>query len=142
VDVKFGDLHSLNANSFGELAFYGQLFGTGITSANDGAIWALRGDNLELIVREGQLYDIDPTAATDFRTVSEIALQAQLMNTGGQDGRLTYMNDDGAITYSLYFTDGTSGVFVSPGPRSVIPEPAGLGLLAAAVPVLARRRRA
>lgn len=141
VDVKFSEFHSLNANSFGELAFYSQLFGTGITSANDGTIWAYRGDRPELIVREGQLYDIDPTAGTDFRTVSAIALQAQLMNTGGEDGRLRYMNEDGAITYSLYFTDGSSGVFVSPGPRSVIPEPSAIGLLGLAGGLLARRKR-
>lgn len=139
--VRFSDFHSLNANAYGELAFHGQLFGTGVSGNNDGGIWVYRDGEVRLVVREGSLYDIDPTEGTDFRTIAEIAVQPQLMNTGGEDGRLRYMNDNGDITYALYFTDGTSGVFVSPGPRSVIPEP-GAGLLAAGgAGLLLRRRR-
>jgi hypothetical protein len=137
--IFFSDIHSLNANAFGELAFFAPIWGPGVTGNTDGALWVYRDDAIEMVVREGQLFDIDPTDAIDQRTIKEIALPGFLMNTGGQDGRMSYMNDDGAIVLSLSFTDNTAGVFVLPGPRSVIPEPATMALLAGGVLMLRRR---
>lgn len=134
--TRFSSFSSLAANASGDLAFYAQFNGTGITSANDEAIIAIREGVMSIVVREGDLYDVDPSANQDLRTIRNLVYPSQLVNTGGQDGRRSYINDYGDIVYGLTFTDFSSGIFITPNP---VPEPAAaLGLIAGLA--LLRRR--
>jgi hypothetical protein len=53
--AQFGEFYgqTLVLNAAGEMAFISFVTGTGITSANDTAIWNTAGDGLELVAREG-----------------------------------------------------------------------------------------
>jgi hypothetical protein len=103
------------ANAAGEIAFAATLAGTGVSSANDGGIWIWNHGALTKIVREGDLFDVNPSPSqADMRTISLINL---LGRSGGQDGRPTSLNDDGQLVFKLSFTDGSSGVFTAQLPR-------------------------
>ena len=108
-------------------------------------MYAYRGGQLQLIVREGSLYDVDPTAGEDLRTIYVIASDTLFspMNSGGQDGRRAAINDNGDVVYSLVFQTApntySAGVFITPG---AVPEPASVAVLGfAAAGLLMRRSR-
>jgi hypothetical protein len=140
--LTFSGITGISANAGGDFAFYGSLLGSGVTGANDEGLWAYRNGGLELIVQEGDLFDVDPTSGVDLRTVYAIVPDTAIVNTGGQDGRRDLMNDNGDVVYSLLFKDGSTysaGVFVSPG--GAVPEAGTVGMLGVGVLGLMRRRR-
>jgi len=98
-------------NGEGQTAFSADLTGAGVNDSNDVGIWAedLLGV-LTLIVREGDLLDVDDGPDTDFRTISELDF---VDNSGNEDGRSSGFNDLEQIAFRALFTDGTSGLFVS-----------------------------
>ncbi|WP_119165837.1 DUF7453 family protein [Algihabitans albus] len=119
------DAPSLNAN--GETAFQAALTGVGVTSMNDGGIFAETGGGLWLVVRKGDLFDI---GGGDFRTISALSFAGAF-------------NDAGGIAFFARFTDGTSGIFtaaLSDSP-AVVPVPAALPLFATALLGLGLLRR-
>jgi hypothetical protein len=122
-------------NASGEVAFVGTLTGTGVVTANNSAIYAGLPGSVELIVRKGDVIDVDPTAGVDNRTVSAISF---FTGSGGEDGRSMSFNDSGVLVYRLTFTDGSSGIFTS---SVSVPEPTTVGLFSVASIVLLRRRR-
>ena len=132
-------------NSAGQIVFLGGLTGTGVDDTNDRGIWAEDPSGvLTLIVREGDLLDVDDGPSTDFRTVSSLRFESSsvLGGTGNGDGRRSGFNDLGQLTFAAIFTDGSSGIFVSnlvavPEPTTCVLAAAGLFGLCAAP----RRRR-
>ena len=82
-------------NASGETAFVGLLAGDGVNATNDQGIWANVGGTLMKIVREGDLFDVDPGPSTDLRTISSVNLTG---NSGGEDGRRSSFNDAGLLT--------------------------------------------
>ncbi|QQE10160.1 PEP-CTERM sorting domain-containing protein [Planctomycetota bacterium] len=80
---------------------------------------------LSLLVKEGDLFDVDGGEGEDLREIQMI------------DERSFWLNDDGVLALGLVFTDGSSGVFTMQ-----IPEPSMLGLLGLGGMMLLRRRNA
>lgn len=112
-------------NEIGQIAFEGYLeIGVaGVTSANDGGIWASdRLGNIRLLVREGQQLVLSPG---DTRTISQLNLSS--------------FNDRGDLAFIAYFMDGTSAAVVSN--LVAVPEPMTSVLaLIASIPFLSARR--
>jgi hypothetical protein len=102
-------------NATGQVAFTCTL---NSTTDTDHALFAGAPGSLVLVVRKGDVIDVNPTAGVDNRTVSAIGL---FNGSGGQDGRGMSFNDSGLIVYELTFTDGSSGIFTSQ--IAPIPEP-------------------
>jgi formylglycine-generating enzyme required for sulfatase activity len=108
-------------NSAGQIAFWATLSGAGVNSSNFGGLWATDSQGqLHLIARKGDSLEVVPG---DYRTV------AFLFDVGGNatgDGRRSAFNDRGQYAFSAWFTDGSTGVFVSD--VVAVPEPAILSL--------------
>ncbi|QEG36264.1 DUF7453 family protein [Bythopirellula goksoeyrii] len=116
-------------NAMGQAAFLGYLTGLGVGSNNNSGIWAQNSSGvLTLIVREGDLLDIDNGLGTDFRQISELGFVG---GSGNEDGRASGFNDLGQVAFRARFTDGSSGIFVSD--LVAIPEPSSSLLLCIAV---------
>jgi len=120
---NFPGLFALNDD--GQLAFLADLAGTGVNNSNDQGLFAIDGNGeLQLIAREGDLFDVDDDPLTeDLRTIEAIDFTA---GSGGGDGFSIAFNDLGDLAFALEFTDGTEGLFVASLP---VPEPTGLFLL-------------
>lgn len=73
---------------------------------------------LKLIAREGDPLQVGPN---DVRTISTLQF---VTHSGNGDGRNSAFNDKGQIAFSAYFTDGSSGIFVSN--LVAVPEPAAI----------------
>jgi hypothetical protein len=99
-------------NGSGQVGYTAVLAGTGVTAANDGAVYAGTAGNVQLVVREGDT--INTTAGT--KTVSTFSLAT---GSGGEDGRAWSYNDAGIMAMSLTFTDGASGIYLF----TPVPEP-------------------
>jgi hypothetical protein len=147
--VEFGSLSidtSFVLNARGELAFLASLQGPGIDNSNNRGIWAqdANGD-LALIARlGGQLNVSDNPASPDWRTVSSLRVFANPSGFGGMpgndNGKTSWFNDRGQLTFWAKFSDGSEGVFVSN--LVAVPEPSTILLSAFALVmfVLARGR--
>jgi PEP-CTERM motif-containing protein len=111
-DVNFNGFYNPVLNDAGQTAFIGGLTGAGVDSTNDRGIFATDLDGvLQLIAREGDLFDINPDPiVVENRTISLLNL---VNNSGGSNGRATGLNNAGQLAFRLVFTDGTQGIFVS-----------------------------
>ena len=109
-DVRFSEFSRLHLSNEDEVAFLATLMpfdGSEINSSNDTALFAERGGNLQLIVREGDSFDVDDDPVTSsFRTVSLIRPASNRPYADGQ------------LIFRLTFTDGTSGIFIATLPRA------------------------
>ncbi|MCA9239607.1 MAG: hypothetical protein KDA37_05385 [Planctomycetales bacterium] len=129
--------HFPEANAAGQVAFYGTLAGPNVELANDGGVWATDLDGqLHLIVREGQEIEVRPG---DLRVVDFISTLPLLLGNGSN--ALEGLGDSGHIAFRAFFTDGTTGVFVSN--LVALPEPSALVLAIAllVMPVASERSR-
>jgi hypothetical protein len=134
--VNFSFLDDPSINAAGDVAFRGILTGTGVDDTNDGGLWSTAGGVLHVVVREGELFDVDPGPGMDLRTISHIDFGLDSDPSGGEDGRTLTFNDDGLLTFELEFTDDSSGIFTA-----MVPEPSGLAMLSASALALLRRVR-
>lgn len=137
--AMFGETFAgVSSNSVGQVAFTAALTGTGIDPSNDlGLFVADAFGNLELVLRKGELFDVDADPmSTDLRTISDIRL------AGGSalvDGRSSAFNDSGLLAIQLFFTDNTAAVVTARIP--LIPAPGAAVMLGLAASVASRRRR-
>ncbi len=135
--MVFGDLDYDLTDAFnfinrlsnrGQMAFFGRLAGAGVTAANNEGIWAQDpGGTLRLIVRSGEMLDVDDGPGVDLRTVKSIGVfDFPGVTTAIQRG--LQFNDRGQVEFEALFTDGSSGIFVSDA--VAVPEPAAATLVA------------
>ena len=128
--VAYGIILDPDLNNAGQVAFVSTLTGAGVTAANDRGLF-LYDPTLGpiLIAREGDLFDV---GGGDLRTISPTGIaiaDSPFYNRSS-------LGDDGRLAFALYFTDGTSGVFVA-----TVPEPGCAAGVVAAAALLLRRRR-
>lgn len=117
--VLFDAILAPTLNASGQMAFVTDLRGTGISAANNTAIWfKTPGESVQLIAREGDQLDIDDGPGVDLRTVSALGI---FFDSGGEDGQRTGLNDAGQLAFTAIFTDSSSGVFVRSLASSPIP---------------------
>jgi len=135
VTFRHSGLNGPVINAAGQMAFTSDITGTGIDSSNDKGIWYYAGGSPVLVVREGDVVDVDPGVGVDNRTVVGISMS---VTGGGQDGYETPLNESGQLTFGLTFSGGSRGIFVA-----TIPEPASASLLLVTLAgaTLRRRRR-
>jgi hypothetical protein len=133
----------LQMNSVGQIVFSSTLAGTGIGSStqNDHALFyfdPLNNNKLGLIARRGDMWEVTPGSG-NFQKIS--VLTGEVTNSlgvsGGEDGRVGTLNDNGDFTFHLDFADGESGVYVVH-----IPAPGTCVLLGLGSIFASRRRRA
>jgi hypothetical protein len=109
--AKFGTLLLHSLNRVGQSAFWTALQSGdgGVTSHNDFGIWAEdRSGALRLIIREGDVIDVDDGPQQDLRTVRSLSF-----NANSFDIRSSGFNDLGQLAFVAWFTDGSEGIFVS-----------------------------
>jgi hypothetical protein len=141
VRVSFSFITFTELNGSGQVAFLTQLFGPGVTSANQWALFGLDNDgSLLSIARAGDPFQVAPG---DVRTIQSITLASAFSpadtnyGTGGVGGGPRALADDGTLVFTLQFTNFTSGVFTT-----TIPAPGAAALLVALSSLFwARRRR-
>lgn len=119
-DIVFSDVFPLGFNNAGESLITGELTGPGVDSTNNRGIWATHQGSIFKILRIGDQFDVDPTAAVELRTISTYSLE-QIGNSNGEDGEGFIFNSNSMMTFGLTFTDGSSGIFTA-----VVPEPSFL----------------
>ena len=106
--VSIGTLtQGARVNAQGDVAFIANLTGSGVNSTNDSALLISRAGTLSVLVREGDIYDVDDTAGADLRTVSSLTFTL----TGAADNLRTSLGDQGETVFSIIFTDGSMGIF-------------------------------
>jgi hypothetical protein len=110
---SFVDLPMIS--STGRTAFNARVSGPGVDSAHDQGLWMtdITGA-LHAVLREGDLFDVDPGPGVDLRTISGTIL---IPDTSGN-----IIDANGTMTISLTFAGAGDGVFTIASP---VPEPAG-----------------
>jgi hypothetical protein len=116
-------------NNSGQVLFgadFGVPLGNGDYSYLGSGIWAQDANGvIRTILRNGDVVDVDPSAAQDLRIVSFIEVGFYDANRRGIDK----FNEHGQILLSLDFTDGSHGLFISN--LMAVPEPVGVAYLSA-----------
>ncbi|MCA9278026.1 MAG: hypothetical protein H6815_04470 [Phycisphaeraceae bacterium] len=111
-------------NAVGQVAFLYPVTGSGVSSSNDMGLWMTDEDGeIVKVVREGDVLDVnsDPVLVQT-ETIWGIRF---FSGSGGQDGRIRAINDDGDIAYQTSFAPGDptlvdGGVFVANVPPPVV----------------------
>ncbi len=110
-DPSEGQVSNPMINAGGRIVFGASLTGPGVVAGmNDRGIWATNSaGQLGLVLRTGELFDVDPAPETqDLRVVQSF----QLLGGGaGESGRATGINNLGQIVVNISFNNGSSGVF-------------------------------
>jgi hypothetical protein len=123
-------------NGSGQSLFKAWFRGPSVTTDNDTAVYLADPDgSLHLLARAGEPFTV---AAGDTRTIAGVDFVRQLISGGG-DGQPLSLNDAGQVALSIFFTDGSQGIFLAS-----IPEPGAAALVALTLTasLLRRGRRA
>lgn len=113
--VEFGEFGILPeyfalgaSNSAGILAFNATLRGPGITANNDGSIWTYSpSGQLQRVIMAGDSIEIQPG---DVRVVRDVF---GALGGGGENGGARGFNNSNELAFQAFFTNGTSGFFVT-----------------------------
>jgi len=124
---------SIAQNEGGQVAFFAMLMGGDVKPptkpgmppqlVNDHGIWGQdRSGRLRLVVRAGEMLDVDDGSEVDLRRIRSIQFRQQGFNANGD------------LAFSATFEDGTSGVFISnllsvPEPSSIAAMTSGLAIV-------------
>jgi hypothetical protein len=136
--VTYGQIQHWAFNNQEDLLFVAELEGAVSDGVDDLALWHTTAEGLtSKLLQTGDLFDVDTTAATDFRTISRIAIGGTSAGGNSQQSTEQGLTDSRLLLMNLSFTDGTSGLFVT----TLVPEPTSLLLLAlAGLAIVASRR--
>ena len=111
--ARFGELgNAIYFNDAGQVAFAIDLQGPSIVEdVNDIAIFAEIENELRLIARRGDLFDVDPDPLVE--DLREIVSFSSSSRAGANDGRPSPFNAAGQFVFHLEFTDGSHGLFIA-----------------------------
>ena len=134
----FDDFNAPIINDLGHVMFEGFLRNadgeTSVTEDNDFALFAYADGELQLLVREGDLFTVELNDGTfDERMIASIGFDN--FDYFG----LTGLNNNGLVAFELSFEGGTDGVFTTQ--LGVVPEPTGASLLLVGLPLVMRLRK-
>jgi hypothetical protein len=103
--VRFKTLGIPLANVNGRIAFTGTLLGTGVTPANDSALWSVAEDGIipSLRLREGDVYNFGNVELPFERTITSINVTT---GSGGDDGFARGMDQDGGVAVLIGLSKG------------------------------------
>jgi len=100
-------------NAHGWLAAVTGISGNGVDSTNNNILWTLAGDQRFVVVREGDLFDVDPGPGEDLRAISNISFETRDLFSGSTGGLRRSFSDSGLLTFELEFTDNSGGIFTA-----------------------------
>ena len=126
------DIARFEFNDLGQIAFISPLTGTGVTGANDEALFLFDPvAGTQVLAREGDVIDV---GGGDMRTIDDLLGIGFIAAFAGDD-TANGLGNDNRLVLRLGFTDGSEGIFTA-----VVPEP---GAVAAVLlpAVFSRRRR-
>ncbi len=109
-DAPFGgfSFSLIDVNSIGPVVFGASLLREGdVTDANDFGLWAGAPGAVRLVVREGDLIDVDPGPGKDLRTVR---LAFVTGSSRANFGNPVALNDSGLLALLLEFDDGSEAI--------------------------------
>ena len=107
--LRFEDDLLVNAN--GHVAFIAALSGSGVTADNNLGIWAEDSAGmLQLVARTGDLLDVDGTAGSDERIITDLGLVSIASAMSGPSPAFTAT---GELAFFAEFADSSSGIFVA-----------------------------
>lgn len=129
----FSGISSLSLNALGQVAFTANLTGPGVSVGlgNGSSLWAVDTDGARILVARSGTTFVDGLGNSHI--IQSIGFSG---GTGNEDGRTSSFNDFGDLAFTLQFTDGTGGAFVTH-----IPAPGALSLLGLGGLLITRRRR-
>lgn len=138
--VFSGSFDDIALNDLGQVVFSSKLAGVGIEDDLTFGLFATDANGvLQLVARDGELFDLDPDPnVMDYRVI-ESSRPFIGPESVGNDGQSTNFNDVGQLAFSLAFTDGSSGIFIAT--IGTIPEPSTALLLTIGLAVFPQRRR-
>jgi hypothetical protein len=128
-----GSIGEIMQNDAGQVAFQGYLTNPGVifdwNYRDIDGLWAQdKAGIFHLVVRKGGQIEVAPG---DFRTVQDYwYVRGDISGLNG-DGSAFAFNARGQFTFTAYFTDNTSGVFVSD--VATVPEPSSVALVTSIV---------
>lgn len=120
---------TLALNTLDDVVFLADLT-DGVDIVGSGIFAFTNQDGLFNVAHTGQVMEVAPG---DFRTIADLDLW---LGTGGADGQVRSLNDNGELVYRVEFTDGSSAIYLA-----AIPEPSTALLLAFGLAPLFCRRR-
>jgi hypothetical protein len=124
--VYFEVFRSAFLNHSGDTAFLANLAGTGVNDTNDLGLFINSGDEVKVLVRTGNVIDVDPTSTVDLRKIDDIRVSGEDKALGNQ------FDGNPLVAFLLAFTDGSSGIFTA----AIVPEPSRLAMLSSIVSML------
>jgi hypothetical protein len=110
-------------NGQGQVALTASLVQGGeVTAANDRGLWAGLPGELNLVAREGDVIDLDPTGGELLKTIQAITFANGYSSPNPHSSASAAFNDAGQIAWQATFTDSSTAVFRTLLP-STQPEP-------------------
>ena len=106
----------------GFVAFCADLTGPGVTTANNAGVWVWDGNVLHMIMRKGDVIDLDPGPVTDLAIVSTFNLWEESWR-GTRSGFASF-DANNRLVWHVGFTDGRFAAMMT-----AIPEPTTLAMI-------------
>lgn len=143
-NLTIGEIGDIAFNDMGEVIAQTLLVGPGIVAGeNDRAIWHIDSVGIRsLVVRSGELFDVNPDGVADLRTISSPGGASSTPRLGGLEAsvgvaKIGSFTNSGYLALQMNFSDGSQGVFVT---NLRVPEPAAIGLVLLAATAVGLRR--
>lgn len=120
--ASFGDMHpafsrAVAFNNRSQVAFFANLVGPGVTTANNAGIWMTdTAGNLQLVIRKGDVIEVAPGT---FRTA--VGVGDFISNSGGQNGRPRALNDLGELALRVVLDNNHEALLVASLPGCAPP---------------------
>jgi hypothetical protein len=121
--VTLGALEEWAFNDVGNLVVKTALVGPSVTPNNDFGLWLVDASGqMNLLLREGDSFDVDPGIGVDARIISGFTIGGR-DSVFTNDSRTNGLTDNNWITLGLQFEGGTNAIVVS---NLSVPEPTSI----------------